>query len=117
MSSHYFKSKRLLLLRFYYQLSCQEIADKTGLSKQAISKFETGELKPSEVTMLGLCNMFNLPDDFFTRDELIIKCVGDKIIIQEGQKPLKINIKQRRTDPCPVCHSHPNHCKCQKITF
>ena len=79
--SNFFKPKRLRLLRFYYDITCQELADKTGLSKQAISKFENGKLNPSEVTILGLCSYFKLPKDFFTATSISFKCNGNRIVL------------------------------------
>ncbi len=81
-NSALFQSNRLRLLRFYYGLSCQQLADKTGLSKQAISKFETGDLKPSLITMLGLCSFFEVPEDFFTKEIITLNCTGSKIIFK-----------------------------------
>ena len=81
-TSPLFLPKRLKLLRFYNDLTCQELADKTGLSKQAISKFETGDLTPCLVTMLGLCAFFEVPEDFFTKTIVTIKCTGTKLKLE-----------------------------------
>lgn len=76
-----FYGNRLTLLRMLKGLSMQELADKTGLSKQAISKFESGELKPAYATMVGIGKIFDMPDEYFTKKEVNIKLNGSRVEI------------------------------------
>ena len=78
-----FYGNRLTLLRMFYQMSMMDLAKKTGLSKQAISRFENGQLKPSVITTAGLANIFNMPSGYFTDEVVSIKIIGSKIKLQK----------------------------------
>lgn len=79
--SYLFIPRRLKLIRFYYDLSLQEMADIVGISKQAMSKYENGLMSPSIIIQVGLCTHFKLPNDYFTKHEIIIKLTGTKITL------------------------------------
>lgn len=76
-----FYRKRITFVRMMNGMSMQDLADKLGLSKQAISKFETGDLKPSYVVMLGICKIFNLPNNFFIEKKINLSLNENKIEI------------------------------------
>ena len=59
-------------LREQYQLTLQEVADQLGVSKQAVHRLESGEMKPSPDLLLNVCGIFNRPYEYF-RDS-----VGDR---------------------------------------
>ncbi len=63
-----FKS-RLIAAREMAGYSMQELGDKAGLSKQAISKFENGILSPSSDAVIRLANAMNLSEDYFFKEE------------------------------------------------
>lgn len=66
-------AERLKSARMMNGLSLQELAEKleSKISRQAIHKYETGEVIPdSEMTGL-LCQALNVRPDFFTRDKLV----------------------------------------------
>ena len=76
-----FYGNRLTLIRMLNGLSMQDLADKTGLSKQSISKFENGELKPAYATMVGIGKIFEMPDEYFTKKDVNIKLNGARVEI------------------------------------
>ena len=58
-------ANKLKILRTMDGLSMQDLADKSGLSKQAISKYENGELTPSSDAVIKLAKALNVPQDYF----------------------------------------------------
>lgn len=46
-------------IRKYKKISQEELADKLGVSRQSISKWETGENYPSMTNIMCLCDIFN----------------------------------------------------------
>ena len=63
-----FKSARLM-----NGFSLQDLSDKLGnsISKQALHKYEKGEVLPDSEKMELLCNVFGLRPDYFTRETVI----------------------------------------------
>lgn len=64
-------ASRLIAAREMACLTMQELADKSNLSKQAISKFENGQLNPSEEAIFKLAKALNLNPDFFYKEDYI----------------------------------------------
>lgn len=58
-------SSRLKAVREMRGLTLQSLASLSGLSKQAISKFENGHLRPSSDAVIKLSNSLNVTEDFF----------------------------------------------------
>lgn len=75
-----FYGERLAIIRYIKGLSLQDIADNLGLSKNAIHKIEKDQMRPSIVTLAGICQIFQLPNDFFTRKELHFTIKGNKLV-------------------------------------
>jgi len=77
-----FIGSRLKFIRIYNNMTCQGLADVCGLSKQAISKYETGAMNPSNKTFLLFCEVFKMNPSFFTHVALNVRLQNNKIIIQ-----------------------------------
>lgn len=75
----FFRPDRLRFCMYYRNITCQELADAVGLSKQAVSKYANGIIKPSKVKMLGLCLYFNVDADFFTKQIITVKFTGTNL--------------------------------------
>ncbi|MFN6945068.1 MAG: helix-turn-helix domain-containing protein [Cytophagaceae bacterium] len=62
--------ERLRSARTMNALSLQDLANKLDktVSKQALSKYEMNEMKPSNEVFLKLCNALNVRPDYFTRE-------------------------------------------------
>lgn len=73
--------ERLLKLRKQKGLSQEEIANIIGVSRQTISKWETGESNPDFDKIIPLCDLYNI-----TTDELIRGEVTDKKISNENSQ-------------------------------
>lgn len=84
-------SDRLKNARKINGFSLQDLSDKlgNGLSKQAINRLETGELKPDSEILSQLCVALNVTLDYFFKD---ISVTLDKI---EFRKLKKLSIKEQ----------------------
>lgn len=60
---------RLKELRERYHMTLQQLADQLNVSKQAVHRLESGEMKPSSELLLNVCGIFNKPYEYF-RDNL-----------------------------------------------
>lgn len=60
-----FNPKRLREARLIRGLTIKDLADKIGITKQAISQFELGEHTPKPETMMSIINTLQFPKNFF----------------------------------------------------
>jgi Zn-dependent peptidase ImmA (M78 family)/DNA-binding XRE family transcriptional regulator len=63
-----FNPKRLREARLIRGLTIKDLADKIGITKQAISQFELGEHTPKPETMMAIINTLQFPKNFFYRE-------------------------------------------------
>ena len=67
----------LMELRKYHALSQEELAEKIGVSRQTLSKYETGESLPDIEKRKALADVFGITvDDLICYDNLIV--LGDE---------------------------------------
>ena len=57
-------SKRLYNLRKSRNIIAKDVAEALGLSKAAISQFETGKSQPSAAVLIALADYFNVSLDY-----------------------------------------------------
>lgn len=81
-----FIGERILKLRKEAKLSQEDVANKLNVSRQTISKWETGESTPDFDKILPLCELFNI-----TTDELI------KGVKSEEEKNMNNNYSKAKT--------------------
>ena len=60
--------EKLVKLRKEHKLSQEQLAEKLGVSRQAISRWEAGETTPDMANLLGLCDVFDVSADFLIRE-------------------------------------------------
>lgn len=60
----------LQYLRKRDKITQEALADKLGVSRQSVSKWETGEAYPETDKLLAICDMFNVSLDGLMRDDL-----------------------------------------------
>lgn len=78
MSSY---SNRIRELRSAKSLNQEQLADKLGLTKQAISQYERGVRKPSVPVLEALCDFFNVSSDYLLgKDDVTLRFVGKEDI-------------------------------------
>ena len=63
-----FNPKRLKEARLIRGLTISQLAEKIGISKQAISQFERGEHNPKPETMMAIINTLGFPRNFFYKE-------------------------------------------------
>lgn len=74
-------SNRIRELRLAKSLNQEQLAEKIGLTKQAISQYERGDRKPSLDVIEALCDFFNVSADYLLgKDEVTLRFVnGDDL--------------------------------------
>ena len=88
--------EKLTLLRKQFGLSQEDVADKIGVSRQAISRWESGATLPDAVNLIQLSNLFHVSIDSMLRDEVAL---DENIVFREkgdvddiGQKNYRHNL-------------------------
>ena len=88
--------EKLTLLRKQFGLSQEDVADKIGVSRQAISRWESGATLPDAVNLIQLSNLFHVSIDSMLRDEVAL---DENIVSNEksdiddiGQKNYRHNL-------------------------
>ena len=81
-----FTAKKLTALRKHYSLSQEALAEKIGVSRQAISKWERGEASPDTENLLALSRIYSVSIDDILGDssaEEIICSLSEKTAADE----------------------------------
>ena len=60
---------KLLLLRKRHGYSQEQLADLLGISRQSVSKWESGQAMPELIKMIQISDLFSVPIDDLVRDE------------------------------------------------
>lgn len=68
--------KKISLCRKEAGLSQEALADRLGISRQAVSRWETGEALPDTVKIVQLARIFNVSCDYLLMEEVEDKCGG-----------------------------------------
>lgn len=72
-----FNGERLRTARLYNAMTISDVAEQAGVSKQAVSQFETNKSEPKLETMLTLAAILGFPRDFFYSVDKNKITVGD----------------------------------------
>lgn len=72
-----FNGERLKIARLYRGKTISELAEETGISKQAISQFENNKTTPGFETVLNLMNSLNFPREYFHQSDNIKSIEGN----------------------------------------
>lgn len=71
-------SEKLQLLRKNKGLTQEELAEKLSVSRQAVAKWESGQVYPDIFNLIQISNLFNVTVDYLVRDqECMINCVHE----------------------------------------
>ena len=88
-------SEKLQLLRNNNRLSQEELAEKLGISRQAISKWESGKSIPDLNKLVSISELYNVTIDSLVKDTDEIYILDSKEIkISAEQKPEKVDDKK-----------------------
>lgn len=103
-------SKNLIFLRNAYHMTLEEVADKIGVSRQAVGKWENGETMPDLANCMALAELYSVTlDDLVKHDQdqkgyaippIGKHIFGNVVIGEKGQ----IVIPKRARD---IFHFHP----------
>lgn len=63
-------AKKMIELRKQNGLSQQDLADRLGVSRQAISRWETGAVQPLADSVKSLAQVFQVSTDYLLNDDL-----------------------------------------------
>lgn len=72
-------AEKLMNLRTSVSMSQEELAEKLKVSRQTVSKWETGQTVPQIEMVLLLCDYFSISADDLLRDEIIIHRGADPV--------------------------------------
>lgn len=73
MKNPKFNGERLKSARTYRGLTLQELADKIGVKKQAISLYENGKIIPEPEKLFNLINSLKFPREYFFQESLNVQ--------------------------------------------
>jgi Zn-dependent peptidase ImmA (M78 family)/DNA-binding XRE family transcriptional regulator len=75
--SKQFNPRRLKAARVFRGMTITELADKIGVTRQAVSQFEQGKTLPSLENIFKLTNVLQFPRDFFYADDKSVDYIGN----------------------------------------
>lgn len=78
---------KLIQLRKKNGLSQEELADKVGVSRQAVSKWESAQSIPDIDKVIALSGLFGVSIDYLLKDEIEIE---DSVPLEEEKKKVSI---------------------------
>ena len=79
---------KLIQLRKKNGLSQEELADKVGVSRQAVSKWESAQSIPDIDKVIALSGLFGVSIDYLLKDEIEIE---DSVPLEEEKKKVSIS--------------------------
>lgn len=77
LSNNNFNGERLKAARIYRGVTIMELADKIGVSKQMVSKYENNKSVPAFETMLKIIEVLDFPKNYFFEEDIIQPKVGN----------------------------------------
>ena len=69
MNTSKFNGERLKNARIFRGMSLSDLADSTGLTKQALSQYENGSIKPEPNRLFQLADSLDFPSEYFISEE------------------------------------------------
>ena len=76
--------EKIFRLRRQHGISQEELADKINVTRQAVSKWETGSAVPNSENITALCKLFNVSADYFLDDSKEI-AVGSAEVAESAE--------------------------------
>ncbi len=83
---------KLFDLRKSKNMSQDSLAEKLGVSRQAISKWELDEILPSSDNMIKLADMFDVSVEYLLNDNIDADFISEKIIPARADKYDTVNL-------------------------
>lgn len=88
-----FTAKKLTDLRKHFSLSQEALAEKVGVSRQAISKWERGEASPDTDNLLALSKIYGI-----SLDDLLGEKTAEEIIAEKNSKKQNEQIPEEQQE-------------------
>ena len=70
--------RKITNLRSLSGISQESLAEKLSVSRQSVSKWETGQSLPKMETLVSICKIFGISIDEFLREDVMLPASGDK---------------------------------------
>ena len=94
-------SEKLYELRKKSGLSQEQLAEQLGVSRQAISKWESGKAVPESSTLISISKYFNVTLDYLMKEDGSV--VPEPAIGEELEQPVTSTGKGKRIPGLVVC--------------
>lgn len=94
-------SEKLYELRKKSGLSQEQLAEQLGVSRQAISKWESGKAVPESSTLISISKYFNVTLDYLMKEDSSV--VPEPTIGEEKNQPVTNTDRGRRIPGLVVC--------------
>lgn len=88
-------SEKLLNLRKANDLTQEQLAEKTGVSRQSVSKWESGQSVPELDKIVVLCDIFNVSTDYLLKPSEIDLLSVKTQMLENQQKNLEKEIQKK----------------------
>lgn len=88
-------SEKLLNLRKANGLTQEQLAEKTGVSRQSVSKWESGQSVPELDKIVVLCELFNVSTDYLLKPTEIDLLSVKTQMLENQQKTLEQTIQKK----------------------
>lgn len=89
--------KRLAYLRKRERMSQAEVAERLDVSRQAVSRWESGDSKPSIENLQSLCKLYHMSlDQMFATDDDITSSVA--LMVSNEEKKTIQDIRRKKNN-------------------
>ncbi len=89
-------SEKILKLRKGSDLTQEELAEKLNVSRQSISKWESGQTVPELEKIVALSSVFNVTTDYLLKPNEIDELSVKTDILEKQQQQILLREKQRK---------------------
>ena len=87
-------SKKIYELRKASGMSQEQLAEKINVSRQSISKWESGESSPEIERLIELSNVFDVSTDYLLKSSEVDELTIQTERLEKGQNDLKSKVQQ-----------------------
>ena len=87
-------NEKLTKLRKSKGYTQEELAEKIGVSRQAVARWEAGETTPEMAMLIGLCKAFGVSADYLILDD--VETVEDIPIVKEKTEEISEAIRKKK---------------------
>ena len=90
-------SEKLLTMRKSRNLTQEQLAEQLDVSRQTISKWESGQAMPELDKIVALSNLFDVTVDYLLKPSEIDELSAKTQMLEQHQKKLESEIQKRKT--------------------